>query len=131
MSSEDPRAAREARIREYLHRFALEPEAIYYNAHPPTLYEAALKYEKRSAISSTGALIAYSGEKTGRSPLDKRIVVEPEYEGESGRAPPVPGRCRASRPHARFMVAEIALRALLFPNRRVASTGGLRAECAD
>ena len=33
-------------------------------------------YEPGSAISSTGALTAYSGAKTGRSPLDKRIVQE-------------------------------------------------------
>jgi phosphoenolpyruvate carboxykinase (ATP) len=31
-------------------------------------------HRKGTAISSTGALIAYSGEKTGRSPKDKRIV---------------------------------------------------------
>lgn len=34
-------------------------------------------YEPGSAISSSGALTAYSGKKTGRSPLDKRIVEEP------------------------------------------------------
>jgi phosphoenolpyruvate carboxykinase (ATP) len=40
------------------------------------LYEDALVYETGSAITSTGALTAYSGAKTGRSPLDKRIVKE-------------------------------------------------------
>ncbi len=40
------------------------------------LYEDALVYETGSAITSTGALTAYSGSKTGRSPLDKRIVQE-------------------------------------------------------
>ena len=34
----------------------------------------ALRYEKGSAILSTGALAAFSGAKTGRSPLDKRVV---------------------------------------------------------
>jgi len=51
---------------------------IYRNPSPAFLYEAALKYEKGSTISSTGALIAYSGKKTGRSPTDKRVVDEPE-----------------------------------------------------
>ena len=40
------------------------------------LYEDALVYETGSAITSTGALTAYSGAKTGRSPLDKRVVKE-------------------------------------------------------
>ncbi len=53
-------------------------ENIVRNAPPAFLYEEALRYEKGSAIASSGALIAYSGEKTGRSPLDKRIVDEPE-----------------------------------------------------
>jgi len=51
---------------------------IYRNPSPAFLYEAALKFEKGSTISSTGALIAYSGKKTGRSPTDKRVVDEPE-----------------------------------------------------
>ena len=51
---------------------------IHRNASPAFLYEAALRYEKGSTISSTGALIAYSGNKTGRSPTDKRVVDEPE-----------------------------------------------------
>ena len=44
------------------------------------LYEDALVYETGSAITSTGALTAYSGAKTGRSPLDKRIVKERSSE---------------------------------------------------
>lgn len=42
----------------------------------PALYEDALVYETGSAITSSGALSAYSGAKTGRSPSDKRIVEE-------------------------------------------------------
>jgi phosphoenolpyruvate carboxykinase (ATP) len=53
---------------------------IHRNATPSFLYEAALRHEKGSAISSTGALIAYSGKKTGRSPTDKRVVDEPEVK---------------------------------------------------
>jgi phosphoenolpyruvate carboxykinase (ATP) len=44
------------------------------NASPAMLIEYALRHEEGSALSETGALIAYSGEKTGRSPKDKRIV---------------------------------------------------------
>lgn len=50
------------------------------NASVPALYEDALVYETGSAITSSGALTAYSGAKTGRSPLDKRIVKEASSE---------------------------------------------------
>jgi len=55
---------------------------IHRNATPAFLYEAALRFEKGSAISSTGALVAYSGKKTGRSPTDKRVVDEPEVRDD-------------------------------------------------
>src|SRR5689334_19389171 len=55
---------------------------IHRNASPAFLYEAALRFEKGTTISSTGAMIAYSGKKTGRSPTDKRIVDEPEVRDE-------------------------------------------------
>ncbi|TGO51914.1 hypothetical protein BOTNAR_0341g00120 [Botryotinia narcissicola] len=56
--------------------------AIVPNPSVAALYEDALVYETGSAITSTGALTAYSGAKTGRSPLDKRIVKEPSSENE-------------------------------------------------
>ncbi|KAJ2829292.1 Protein kinase C-like 1 [Coemansia erecta] len=46
------------------------------NAPAAQLYEDALRYEPGTAISSSGALIARSGHKTGRSPRDKRVVEE-------------------------------------------------------
>lgn len=52
------------------------------NPSVAALYEDALVYETGSAITSTGALTAYSGAKTGRSPLDKRIVKEEGSEKE-------------------------------------------------
>jgi phosphoenolpyruvate carboxykinase (ATP) len=52
------------------------------NPSVAALYEDALVYETGSAITSTGALTAYSGAKTGRSPLDKRIVKEPASEND-------------------------------------------------
>jgi phosphoenolpyruvate carboxykinase (ATP) len=48
----------------------------------PVLYEMALTHEKGSAISSSGALMCRSGDKTGRSPKDKRVVKEPESEAD-------------------------------------------------
>lgn len=50
---------------------------ILRNPSPAKLYEEALKNEKGSAITSTGALVAMSGAKTGRSPTDKRVVDHP------------------------------------------------------
>ena len=47
---------------------------IYRNPDPPTLYQEAIRHEPGASISDTGCLIAYSGEKTGRSPKDKRVV---------------------------------------------------------
>jgi len=44
------------------------------------MYELGLQYEEGTTITSTGALAAYSGGKTGRSPSDKRIVVEDTTE---------------------------------------------------
>lgn len=52
-----------------------EVVTIRRNAPAALLYEDALK-ERDTAISNAGALIAYSGDKTGRSPRDKRIVEE-------------------------------------------------------
>lgn len=46
------------------------------NAPAALLYEDALR-ERKTAVAASGALIAYSGSKTGRSPRDKRIVDEP------------------------------------------------------
>lgn len=54
----------------------LDRVAIVANPSVSALYEDALVYESGTAITSTGAMTAYSGAKTGRSPLDKRIVKE-------------------------------------------------------
>jgi hypothetical protein len=52
------------------------------NPSVAALYEDALVYETGSAITATGALSAYSGAKTGRSPSDKRIVKEEGSEND-------------------------------------------------
>ncbi|CAI4045415.1 phosphoenolpyruvate carboxykinase PCK1 SKDI_11G3060 [Saccharomyces kudriavzevii IFO 1802] len=58
-----------------------EVTTIRRNAPAAVLYEDGLK-EKKTVISSSGALIAYSGVKTGRSPKDKRIVEESTSKDE-------------------------------------------------
>ena len=67
--------------------FSLEPYGItagtvYRNLSPAELYEHALRYDPGTAITSTGALVAMSGEKTGRSPLDKRVIEEPSSKDD-------------------------------------------------
>src|SRR3974377_1938880 len=53
---------------------------IHRNLAPSALYEHAIKYEKDASIAENGALVAYSGVKTGRSPKDKRVVKHPDSE---------------------------------------------------
>ncbi len=59
-----------------LEPYDIHAETVIRNAKPAVLYEHGLVNEKGTAIASSGALIAMSGEKTGRSPSDKRIVEE-------------------------------------------------------
>jgi phosphoenolpyruvate carboxykinase (ATP) len=53
---------------------------IHRNLPPSELYEHAVRYEKDASIAEKGALVAYSGVKTGRSPKDKRVVRHPDSE---------------------------------------------------
>ncbi|MFO0808481.1 MAG: phosphoenolpyruvate carboxykinase (ATP) [Gemmataceae bacterium] len=46
------------------------------------LYEEAIRYEPDSRVAESGALVAYSGSKTGRSPKDKRIVKRSPSEAD-------------------------------------------------
>ncbi|KAG5612843.1 hypothetical protein H5410_024124 [Solanum commersonii] len=55
---------------------------ILYNLSPAELYEQAIKYEKGSFITSSGALATLSGAKTGRSPRDKRVVRDETTEDD-------------------------------------------------
>lgn len=55
--------------------FDMDKIAIKRNAPVSMLYEDAIRNEG-AIISSSGALINFSGKKTGRSPKDKRIVYE-------------------------------------------------------
>lgn len=78
-------SASHTELEEELHEHAhidYDRVAIIANPSVAALYEDALVYESGSAITSSGALTAYSGAKTGRSPLDKRVVREPGSEKE-------------------------------------------------
>jgi phosphoenolpyruvate carboxykinase (ATP) len=55
--------------------FDMDKVELKRNAPPAQLYEDAIRNEG-AIISSSGALINFSGKKTGRSPKDKRIVYE-------------------------------------------------------
>ncbi len=62
--------------------YGLKVKEIYRNHSPAGLYELALKYEPGSAISDKGALIVSSGEKTGRTPKEKRIIMDEETKDD-------------------------------------------------
>lgn len=62
--------------------YGIEVKDVVRNAVPAQLYMEAIRHEPTSSLSDGGALIAYSGEKTGRSPKDKRIVSNPESEDD-------------------------------------------------
>ncbi|KAI5068586.1 hypothetical protein GOP47_0016931 [Adiantum capillus-veneris] len=61
---------------------ALKFTHVLYNLSPAELYEQAIKYEKGSFVTATGAIATLSGAKTGRSPRDKRVVKEPAAEND-------------------------------------------------
>jgi phosphoenolpyruvate carboxykinase (ATP) len=55
---------------------------VRHNLSPARLYEEAIRFDDRASIAFNGALVAYSGEKTGRSPKDKRIVRNPASQAD-------------------------------------------------
>lgn len=61
-----------------LSSIGLSVKRVLRNPAPSRLYEESIRNEPEAAISDTGALLAYSGEKTGRSPKDKRVVEHPD-----------------------------------------------------
>ncbi|KAM3140822.1 hypothetical protein pb186bvf_007049 [Paramecium bursaria] len=70
-------------------RFGITNPNILRNLSVAELYELGLQqssqtdiYVKPTCISSTGALVAYSGKRTGRSPKDKRIVLDVTTQNE-------------------------------------------------
>lgn len=65
-----------------LKQYGIDVVNVTRNATPPVLYQEALTYEAEAAIADSGALMVRSGEKTGRSPKDKRIVRHPDSEND-------------------------------------------------
>jgi phosphoenolpyruvate carboxykinase (ATP) len=61
--------------------YGIDVERVLRNAVPARLYEEAINRE-HTVVTDVGALINSSGEKTGRSPKDKRIVKNPESEAD-------------------------------------------------
>src|SRR6516165_1806782 len=70
-----------------LHDYDITVSEVHHNLAPSLLYEHAIRYEKDASIADNGALVAYSGVKTGRSPKDKRVVKHPESEANVWRGP--------------------------------------------
>jgi phosphoenolpyruvate carboxykinase (ATP) len=69
----------------FLAKHDIQVEEIHRNLNAARCYEQAIRhailnYEEGTTIANSGALIAYSGEKTGRSPTDKRIVKDQPSE---------------------------------------------------
>ena len=60
-----------------LSQHGLAVTEVHRNLPPSALYEHAIRHEKDASIAENGALVAYSGVKTGRSPKDKRVVEHP------------------------------------------------------
>ncbi|HEY4284179.1 MAG TPA: phosphoenolpyruvate carboxykinase (ATP), partial [Chthoniobacterales bacterium] len=60
----------------------LNVSEIHHNLPPSALYEDAIRFEKDATIAENGALVAYSGVKTGRSPKDKRVVENPASKND-------------------------------------------------
>lgn len=58
-------------------------QKIFHNPPVPVLYEQAYKFESETTLmTDSGAMLAYSGSKTGRCPRDKRVVAEPTTEND-------------------------------------------------
>lgn len=57
------------------------PEGVLRNAPPARLYQEAVLYDG-AQITFTGGLATLSGEKTGRSPKDKRVVDQPSVHDD-------------------------------------------------
>src|SRR4051812_953534 len=75
-----PRITTRAMAVNSLSDYGLTVTEVHRNLSPSALYEHAIRFEKETSIAENGALVAYSGAKTGRSPNDKRVVRNPASE---------------------------------------------------
>ncbi|MEM6731644.1 MAG: phosphoenolpyruvate carboxykinase (ATP), partial [Myxococcota bacterium] len=69
-------------VKAHLEKIGITVQRVLRNPPPSLMYEEALQNERGTQISSTGALVALSGAKTGRSPNDKRVVKHPDTEDD-------------------------------------------------
>lgn len=74
-------------MRSVLKKYGLLPKDVYHNLSIAEIYEKEIEFNipndpnvLPNQITSTGAMAAYSGLKTGRSPKDKRIVLDEHTE---------------------------------------------------
>ena len=65
----------------YKSDFASKVVEVIHNCTPAEYYEHTLK-EYNTKITARGALVAYSGIKTGRSPSDRRIVQSDNFDAD-------------------------------------------------
>jgi len=65
-----------------LTEYGLTVKEVHHNLSCGALYEHAIHHDKESSVADNGALVAYSGGKTGRSPKDKRVVKHPDSEND-------------------------------------------------
>jgi phosphoenolpyruvate carboxykinase (ATP) len=65
-----------------LTQYGINVRDIRRNLSPAALYVEAIRDDPKCNLADTGALIAFSGEKTGRSPKDKRIVEHPDSKDD-------------------------------------------------
>ena len=70
-----------------LHDYEITVAEIHRNLPPSLLYEHAIRYEKDASIADNGALVAYSGSKTGhfcrRTNASSSIRIrKPKYGGD-------------------------------------------------
>ena len=88
-----------------LQDYEITVSEVHRNLPPSALYEHAIRYEKDASIAENGALVAYSGVKTGRSPKDKRVVKNPASEKDiwwgNVNIPLEPGAFAINRERAR------------------------------
>jgi phosphoenolpyruvate carboxykinase (ATP) len=66
-----------------LEEYGIEVTDILHNAPASVLYEEAVRFDSGDSIAASGALVAYSGAKTGRSPKDKRMVKNPGSKSDA------------------------------------------------
>src|SRR4249920_2619945 len=65
-----------------LSEYGLTVTDVRRNLSPAELYLEAIREDSKCNLADSGALIAFSGEKTGRSPKDKRVVEHPDSKDD-------------------------------------------------